>query len=116
MWEALAAILEVAPVRGQRLEDVVVEHLAPRRLLLVLDNCEHLLGSVAVVVSTIAQRCAGVVVLATSREGLALAGEQMVAVPSLGVPGPGAIGMELEAAGEAVLRPGPRRGRRLRAR
>jgi predicted ATPase/class 3 adenylate cyclase len=101
VWEALAATLGVAPVRGLSLGDVVVEYLAPRRLVLVLDNCEHLLSAVAIVVSTIAQRCTGMVVLATSREGLALAGEQMVAVPSLAVPGAGATGLDLDGA-EAV--------------
>jgi predicted ATPase/class 3 adenylate cyclase len=101
VWEALAATLGVAPAPGRSLDGVVLEYLTTRRLLLVLDNCEHLLASVAGVVSAIARQCRGVVILATSREGLALAGEQMVAVPSLSVPEEGAVSMELEGT-EAV--------------
>jgi predicted ATPase len=53
---------------------------------LVLDNCEHLLDAVARVVDAITRRSPDVVILATSREGLAVAGEHLVAVPALGVP------------------------------
>src|SRR5262249_45694369 len=63
------------------------EYLAQKRLLAVLDNCEHLLDGVAHLVDAVTQRCRGVAVLATSREGLALAGEQLVAVPPLNLPG-----------------------------
>ena len=86
VWETLAASLRVqsSPVRA--LEESVLEYLAPKRALLVLDNCEHLLDAIARQVDAIAHRCPRVAVLATSREGLALAGERIVAVPSLGVP------------------------------
>ena len=68
---------------GQSLEDVLVEMLAHKQLLLVLDNCEHVLGAVARLVSRIERECPGVVVLATSREGLAIDGEQLIALPPL---------------------------------
>ena len=86
VWETLAASLRVqsSPVRA--LEESVLEYLAPKRALLVLDNCEHLLDAIARQVDAIAHRCPRVAVLATSREGLALAGERIVAVPSLRVP------------------------------
>ena len=64
----------------------MLEYLAAKRLLLVLDNCEHLLDAVAPRSPGDRPALPGVAVLATSREGLALAGEQIVAVPSLGVP------------------------------
>ncbi|MCJ7438216.1 MAG: adenylate/guanylate cyclase domain-containing protein [Acidimicrobiia bacterium] len=86
VWETLAASLGVHPSPGRKLDDSVLEYLAPKRLLLVLDNCEHLLDAVAELVGAITQRCPDVAMLATSREGLALAGEQIVAIPSLGVP------------------------------
>ena len=86
VWETLAASLRVQAFPGRTLEESVLEYLAAKRLLLVLDNCEHLLDAIARQVDAIAQRCARVSVLATSREGLALAGERIVAVPSLGVP------------------------------
>ena len=86
LWETLAACFGVNPAPGRRVEDVVVDYLVPKRLLLVLDNCEHLLDVAARAVDTLRQRCPEIAVLATSREGLALPGEQIVAVPSLGLP------------------------------
>jgi len=74
---------------GQSLEDSVVEFLAAKRLLLVLDNCEHLLDAIAAQVDAITQSCLQISVLATSREGLAIEGERIVAVPSLKVPADG---------------------------
>ena len=58
--------------------------LGDKDLLLVLDNCEHLLGSVARLVGHIERECPGVVVFATSREGIAVSGEQLIALPPLG--------------------------------
>jgi predicted ATPase/class 3 adenylate cyclase len=84
--ETLAASLEVRPFPGRALDDLLLEYLAPKRLLIVLDNCEHLLAAVADLANVIVKRCPGVAVLATSREGLALPGEQIVAVPALGLP------------------------------
>jgi predicted ATPase/class 3 adenylate cyclase len=86
LWQSLAAVFRVLPMPGQPLDETVLGFLGSRRLLLVLDNSEHLLDAVAKVVDALARRCPGVVVLVTSREGLALMGEQLVAVPSLGVP------------------------------
>ena len=90
VWETLAAVFGVRPSAGLSFEETVLEYLQAKRLLLVLDNCEHLLGRVADTVTAIAQRCPRVSVLATSREGLAITGEQIVAVPSLGLPPSGA--------------------------
>ena len=68
---------------GPSLEDSLIETLAQKQVLLVLDNCEHLLGVVARLVSRIERACPGVVVLATSREGMAIEGEQLIALPPL---------------------------------
>jgi predicted ATPase/class 3 adenylate cyclase len=101
LWDVVAATLGVPPPTGRPLADGVLEYLEPKRLLLVLDNCEHLLDGVAGVVDQITQRCPGVAVLATSREGLALVGEQLVAVPSLGLPAEG-VGGDALAHADAV--------------
>src|SRR6185436_17041932 len=63
--------------------------MAPKQLLLVLDNCEHLLGATARLVTRIEQACPDVSVLATSREGLAVEGEQLIALPPLAAGEPG---------------------------
>ena len=60
------------PRPGATLDGSIVEFLAAKRLLVVLDNCEHLLGVVARLVEGVLRGCPGVWVLATSREGLAL--------------------------------------------
>jgi predicted ATPase/class 3 adenylate cyclase len=86
VWEAVAASLGVKPALGRELSEAVLEYLAAKRLLLVLDNCEHLLEATARLVDVVAHECPGVVVLATSREGLGLAGERILAVPSLSLP------------------------------
>jgi predicted ATPase len=61
----------------------VAGHLKGRAVLLILDNCEHLIGATAQVVYYLLQHCPGVTVLATSREGLGVPGEALWQVPSL---------------------------------
>jgi predicted ATPase/class 3 adenylate cyclase len=87
--EAVATVFHLATRSGQSLEDSLIEALSQKQLLLVLDNCEHLLGSVARLVTRIERACPGVVVLATSREGMAIDGEQLIALPPLDAGEPG---------------------------
>ena len=68
----------------------VVEHLRQRRLLLVLDNCEHVVDAVAVIADAVLQHCPQVRILATSREPLRVDGEVLHAVSPLSCPGPNA--------------------------
>jgi predicted ATPase len=99
---AVATGLEVSAHGGRSLEESLVEFLRTKRLLLVLDNAEHLLEAVAELVERLGRTCAGLVVLVTSREGLALAGERVLPVPSLAVPPPGT--RPLAAAGADAVR------------
>ena len=64
----------------------LADFLSTREVLLVLDNCEHLIDACADLVDTILDRCPGVTVLATSREPLELKGEQVRPVSPLPVP------------------------------
>src|SRR5512133_2363683 len=68
----------------------MVEFLRGKQLLLVLDNCEHLLDGAAALAGALQRSCERLVILATSREGLGIDGEHLVPVPSLAVPGAGA--------------------------
>jgi predicted ATPase/DNA-binding SARP family transcriptional activator len=83
----------VASVLGLSLPDnvpaasAVSDQLATRALLLVLDNCEHLLDGSSRLVAELLARCPDVALVTTSREPLAVAGEVVYRVPSLGVPG-----------------------------
>jgi predicted ATPase/class 3 adenylate cyclase len=76
----------VEPRQGVTAHETALSFLRAKELLLVLDNCEHLLKPVARLVSDIVRSCPGVRVLATSREGLHVAGERILVVPSLDVP------------------------------
>ena len=86
VWDTLAEAVRVFPAPGRPLDEMVLEYLGAKRALLLLDNCEHLLDAAAKVADAIQRRCPDVAMLATSREGLAVPGEQLVAVPSLGLP------------------------------
>jgi predicted ATPase/class 3 adenylate cyclase len=66
------------------------EYLRWRRMLLILDNCEHLIEAVASLCDTVLGSCAQTAVLATSREPLAIAGEVVWRVPTMGLPDAGA--------------------------
>ncbi|MFM9589599.1 ATP-binding protein [Streptomyces scabiei] len=68
--------------------EILVDHLRDRRLLIVLDNCEHLLRSCAVLAQAVLAATEGVRILATSRHRLGLAGEQLFEVPPLPAPAP----------------------------
>jgi predicted ATPase/DNA-binding winged helix-turn-helix (wHTH) protein len=64
--------------------------LAPKHLLLILDNCEHVIAEAARTAEVLIQTCPHLSILATSRERLAIAGESVMRVPSLPVPAEGA--------------------------
>ena len=66
--------------------EALVDHLRPRAVLLVLDNCEHLLDACAALAGALLEACPGVRLLATSREPLGVAGETAWPVPPLPVP------------------------------
>jgi predicted ATPase/DNA-binding SARP family transcriptional activator len=80
---ALATALGVQQRAGLSIEQTVVEYLEPRELLLVVDNCEHVLDATARVLDQVVRRCPRVSVLATSRQSLGIEGERVVPVPPL---------------------------------
>jgi predicted ATPase/class 3 adenylate cyclase len=84
----IADVFELREQPGVLLFDSVVAHLADRRLLLVIDNCEHLVDACADVVQAILSACPSIKVLATSREPLRVPGEVVLRVPPLGHPDP----------------------------
>ena len=66
--------------------DSIVAYCRRKKLLLVIDNCEHLLDEVRKIITAILQQCPDARILATSREGLNLPGERAFRMPSLPVP------------------------------
>ncbi|MFO1341228.1 MAG: winged helix-turn-helix domain-containing protein [Burkholderiaceae bacterium] len=92
---ALGVSLE-APAGPEQLAD----RLGERRLLLVLDNCEHLVAAAAEVAATLLRACPGVRLIATSQEPLKLADEHLLRLGPLAVPG---LDDPASAAGDAAL-------------
>jgi hypothetical protein len=83
--DAVAAVLGITQQPGKTVSDSVASALEGRSRLLVFDNCEHVVDSVADLVDAILAASATVKVLATSREGIGVADEELRRVPSLDV-------------------------------
>ena len=83
-----ATVLGLEEEPGKAITTTLVEHLKDKRVLLLLDNCEHLLGACAVLADFLVRRCPHLTILASSREALGIAGEQTYRVPSLSLPDP----------------------------
>jgi predicted ATPase/class 3 adenylate cyclase len=99
----VASTLGVAQRAGRSLEQSIVEFLRPARLLLVLDNCEHLIDAAGRLTAGILAGCPGVRMLATSREALAIPGEQVWPLRSLDLPDPAGGVPMAEASGSGRL-------------
>ncbi len=79
----VADVVVAKPAAGIRLEDAIATKLERRPSLLVLDNCEHVVDGVAELVATLSRRCPELRILATSREGLGVPVESIIAVGPL---------------------------------
>jgi predicted ATPase len=82
----IAHALGVREQSGLSMLERLLEVLAPQFILVVLDNCEHLIGACAKVAEAIVRHCPRVHLLATSRESLGISGETTYRVPSLSLP------------------------------
>ena len=85
---AIAKSIGVKESPEHTLIEGMLKYLHDKRLLLVLDNCEHLLDACASVVEQLLTQCEGVQVLATSREALNVPGEVMWRIPVMSLPSP----------------------------
>ena len=85
--QAVASVLGVGEQGGERgLTATLTDALRPKSVLLVWDNCEHLILACARLAETLLRACPGLRLLATSREALEIGGEAVLPVPSLSVP------------------------------
>ncbi|MDF2703285.1 MAG: transcriptional regulator, LuxR family, partial [Rubrobacteraceae bacterium] len=89
--QAVAQALGVRDQPGRPLTETLADSLGSEQLLLVLDNCEHLIEATARFVETMLTRCPDLHILATSREPLNVGGEANWSVPSLSVPEEGRL-------------------------
>ncbi|GAB2799283.1 hypothetical protein GCM10027073_34060 [Streptomyces chlorus] len=102
LYGAGAEGMRAATERGDDPVDRLAEHCGRRRMLLVLDNCEHVVDAAARLVETLLERCPGLTVLATSREPLGVPGEVLRPVEPLPEP----VALRLLADRGAAARPG----------
>jgi predicted ATPase/class 3 adenylate cyclase len=83
---AVASALGLAEQPGRPLLATILDHLHGRELLLVLDNCEHVVAASAELADSLLRSSASLRIVATSREALGIAGEALFPVPSLALP------------------------------
>ena len=111
--QAIAEVLQVREVPTEPLVQTLITHLKSRELLLVLDNCEHLIQACARISEELLAACPGLRILATSIEGLGLFNETVWQVPSLPLPaaavGPVAEGAARDRERAVILRAGGER-------
>jgi predicted ATPase/DNA-binding CsgD family transcriptional regulator len=96
---AVAAALGVAEAPDRPVLDTLVAALRARELLLIIDNCEHMLAACRTLAYAIARNCRGIRLLTTSREPLGVDGEHLYRVPSLSLP----TGADLADGGKGQL-------------
>ncbi len=101
---AVASAIGVREPPGRALTEALVERLRAKSVLLLLDNCEHLVAGCAEFADGLLRACPNVSVLATSREPLGTAGEATYRVPSLSVPPRDAKPTVEQAAGAEAVR------------
>ena len=84
--QAVATVLDIREEPGRTIGDTLRKRLVEQRLLVLLDNCEHLVDACAVLADELLRGCPHVHLLCTSREALGIAGETTVRVPPLALP------------------------------
>ena len=99
---AVAAVLGVKQEGHRSLTDSLLEALSDQRVLILLDNCEHLVDASATFADLVTRRCPNLRLLATSREPLGVDGERVYRVPSLSLPPAGADSVEELKSSDAV--------------
>jgi predicted ATPase/class 3 adenylate cyclase len=98
----IAATLALRETASVSLKDLVTRYICDHRLLLILDNCEHLVETCAMLVDGFLRNCPESKILASSREALGIHGETVYQVPPLSLPDPNTIDAEIVSRSEAV--------------
>src|SRR5580692_7807029 len=99
---AISGALGIAPQAGRPALEALLDALGPQDILIMLDNCEHLIDACAKTADALLRRCPRVHLLATSREPLSIDGETSYRVPPLSLPGPGDGGPAAPGSSDAV--------------
>jgi predicted ATPase/class 3 adenylate cyclase len=99
----IASIFKLREAQGTTLHDVLLDYLRGKQLLLILDNCEHLVESCAKLSDQFLHTCPNLKIIASSREALGIDGETVYRVPSLSLPSTqGGVLREASSKGDAA--------------
>ncbi len=99
---AICQALGIAIQPGRPTPETLLDALSPQDVLIVLDNCEHLISACAKTADAIMRHCPRVHLVATSREPLGISGETIYRVPPLSLPPPGGAGTLPPGSSDAV--------------
>ncbi len=86
---AIASVFEIVESEKRPLLETIIQRLKDKHMLLIVDNCEHVVAAAAKAIDMLLRGCPRLKVIASSREGLGIAGESVQRVSSLGVPAAG---------------------------
>src|SRR5262249_30085586 len=86
MPQTIAAMLGVREQPNRALTETLRDYLRPRQILLIFDNCEHLVADCAVLADALLRACPGLKLLTTSRQSLGVNGEAIWPVPPMSIP------------------------------
>lgn len=86
--QAVATALQIQEEPGSPLLDTLTDKLRNKQVLIIQDNCEHLISACARLISTLLRNCPGLRVIATSREALSVQGETLFRIAALSLPDP----------------------------
>lgn len=100
--ELVASTFDLRGAPGIPLQELITDYLRGKQLLLILDNCEHLIDGAARLANQLLRACPNLKILASSREGLGIPGEVAYRVPSLSLPDRETLALDNVAACEAV--------------
>jgi predicted ATPase/class 3 adenylate cyclase/DNA-binding XRE family transcriptional regulator len=100
--QTIAAIFGLRELPNMPLNTIVMDYLRAKQLLLILDNCEHLVKACATFADQLLHACPQLKILASSREALGVAGEAIYHVPSLSLPDPDPVTREALMHSESV--------------
>jgi predicted ATPase/class 3 adenylate cyclase len=92
--QTIASVFGLREQLGMPLNELLIDFLRAKNLLLIIDNCEHLVESCAQLADQLLHICANLKIVASSREALGIAGETVYRVPSLSLPNPDQVTRE----------------------
>ncbi len=99
--QTIASVFDLREAPPTPLMDILTHYLHAKQLLLILDNCEHLIAACAKLSADLLQVCPQLKIIASSREALGVSGETIYRVPSLSVPNPAQVTREALLESEA---------------